>query len=76
MSTSTEKPVQKAVAYVVYDLILITLACISPDLWMRLLCIFLFAIATIRALSILTEAIFCSELIEEEFGLRLDESQD
>lgn len=75
-STSKERPAPKAVVFLTYDLILIVLAYFIPDLWMRLLCILLFALAAIRAITLFVEAILSSDIIEGEFGLRLDESQD
>ncbi|MES2490825.1 MAG: hypothetical protein V4607_13645 [Pseudomonadota bacterium] len=75
-SISTEQPAQKAIMFLVSGLILISLAYVSPVFWMTVLCLFLFAIAAIRAGAQLAEAILSSEIIEQDFGLRLDESQD
>lgn len=75
-SISMEQPTQKAITFLVYGLILISLAYVSPVFWMSMLCITLFALAAIRAAALLAESIFCSEIIEGDFGLRLDESKD
>ena len=75
-SPPTEQPARQAVVFLVYDLILVVLARVSPNTWITVPCVLLFAIAAIRAITLFAEAIFCSEVIEEEFGLRLDESQD
>lgn len=59
--------------YVVYDLILIALACVSPELWITLLCALLSFIAAIRAITLFSSAILGHDaFVEKEFVLRIN----
>jgi hypothetical protein len=72
MTARAERPVRQAFAYVIYDLILIALACLSTERWITLFCAFLSAFAAIKAITLFANAIFNrDEFIEDEFVLRI-----
>jgi hypothetical protein len=67
-----ERPVRQAIAYLIGDLILIALACLSSERWITLLFAFLSVLAGIRAITLFASVIFHrDEFIEEEFVLRI-----
>ncbi|WP_146165921.1 hypothetical protein [Stenotrophobium rhamnosiphilum] len=72
----SRRPGREAIAFLVYDVILIALTCISPYRWMMLVCALLSAIAAIRAATLFAEFILHNdEIIEEDIGVRIDGPQ-
>lgn len=72
MAARAERPVRQAIAYIIYGLILMALACLSSERWITLLCAVLSAIAAIKVITLSVSAIFYrDEFIEDEFVLRI-----
>lgn len=77
VSAREKRARREAITFIVYDVILIALACISSDLLITLLCALFSAIAAIRAITLIAGIIVGREqLIEENFGVRINGSRD
>lgn len=71
------RPMREAIAFLVYDLILIVLAYTSTELWMTLVCALLSVIAAIRAIKLFASVMSLNDqLVEEDLGLRIDGPRD
>jgi hypothetical protein len=66
MTTRLQQPMQQGAVYLLYDLIFITLACLSHELWLTLLCAFLSALAAIKAISLFAHKIFYRDKLGAE----------
>lgn len=72
MAARLERPMSRAVAYLLFDFVFIAIACLNQERWVIWVCAFFSAITSVKAIALFTLAILSRDEFEEEFSHRIN----